>query len=180
MKLHELQQQFMKTIIDGVDLAPRLHIYHESSLNGRLKALQHVFPCTVAIVGEVFFRQMTIEFLTLEPSQHLTADAQGQNFPAFISTYNPAKSLPYLTDLAKLEWLWYCVFHDVNQVQFIESTYPITQLWEMSQPEYRGDFVLQELSEPLKVMLFQREHRIHMLHLTQEQWDINRKQFMRG
>lgn len=149
----------------------RLQIYRDSSLNGRLKALRNIFHSSERMVGEQFFAQMATEFLK-QPSQYLTADAQGEQFPDFIANYSAATTLPYLSDLAKLEWLWYQVFHSHNNaVRFMQSNYPVTQLWEMCQAEYCGDFVVQDLSEPLKVMLIQREQRIHMRHVTQEEWD---------
>lgn len=171
MKLHDLQKKFMQQLQSPVSEL-RLKIYRDSSLNGRLKALRNIFHSCERMVGEQFFAQMTVEFLTQQPSQHLTADAQGQYFSAFIADYSAAATVPYLSDLAKLEWLWYQVFHDgSDKPRFMQSNYPITQLWEMCQPEYRGDFVLADLAAPLKVMLVQREQRIHMRHLTQDEWD---------
>jgi hypothetical protein len=171
MKLHDLQKQFMRQL-QSKNLELRLQIYSDSSLNGRLKALRNIFHSSERMVGEQFFAQMATEFLIQQPSQSLTADAQGQMFADFIVNYSPAASLPYLSDLVKLEWLWYQVFHDASDIpRFMQSQYPITQLWEMCQPEYRGDFVLQDLTEPLRVMLVQHEQRIHMRHLTQDEWN---------
>ena len=151
----------------------RLKIYRDSSLGGRLKALSKVFNGTERMVGEQFFRQLTTEFLQKNVSQELTADAQGQQFPNFITNYTSAASLPYLSDLAQFEWLWYQVFHGAPNIpQFMQSNYPVTQLWEMCQPEYKGDFVLPDLVEPLRVMLVQREQRIHRYHLTEAEWKV--------
>ena len=196
MKLHDLQKQFMNVIkpssmqkarggaeadvfiCEAMKLPQRqdpelcLQIYCDSSLGGRLKALRNIFHSCERMVGEPFFAQMTTEFLTQHASQHLTADAQGQYFPDFIANYSAAFTVPYLSDLAQLEWLWYQVFHGASETpRFMQSDYLVTQLWEMCQPEYCGDFVLQDLSESLKVMLIQREQRIHMSHLTQEEWE---------
>lgn len=169
MKLHDLQKQFMKMIAPtrAVDPELRLQIYRDSSLGARLKALSKVFNGTARMVGEQFFAQMATEFLKQQPSRQLTADAQGQQFPEFIATYTAAASVPYLSDLAQFEWLWYHVFHGAPNIpQYMQSNYPVTQIWEMCQPEYKGDFVLTDLAEPLHVMLVQREQRIYWYHLS--------------
>lgn len=168
MRLTELQQKFIKKIqhSDPQNLAQ--NIYHESSLGGRFKALRNVFPCCERLVGEGFFRQMCTEFLQ-EPSSYLTADAQAQDFPAFIAQYKAAASEPYLADVAMLEWCWYQVFHgEIGEAgaKIVESNYPITQIWEMCQPEYRGDFVLAEMTEPLRVKIIQEDQRIYMRRMA--------------
>jgi hypothetical protein len=158
--------------MQGDDVEFRLQIYRDSSLGSRLNALSKVFNGTECVVGEPFFAQMAEEFLKQHASQELTADAQGQFFANFISHYKAAASVPYLGDLAQFEWLWYQVFHGAPNIPyFMQSNYPVTQLWEMCQPEYRGDFVMPDLAEPLRVMLVQREQRIHWYHLIQEEWD---------
>lgn len=167
MTLYELQKKFLHTLQNPDENDLSMQIYHDSSMGGRFKALRNVFPCCEKIVGESFFWQMAMEFLK-QPSTYLTADAQGEQFPHFISEYKAAVSVPYLTDLAKLEWLWYQVFHGLEGeagAKILTSHYPVTQLWEMCQPEYKGDFVLRTLNEPLKIMIVQRQQRIHMLYL---------------
>lgn len=164
MRLRELQQNFIKKIQqpDPQNLAH--NIYHDSSLGARLKALRNVFPCCERLVGEDFFRQMTTEFLQ-QPSSYLTADAQAQDFAEFVAQYQPAASLPYLADMAKLEWCWYQVFHGPEGAagaKIIKSNYPITQIWEMCQPEYQGDFVLMEMTQPLQVQIIQENQRIYI------------------
>jgi len=164
MKLHDLQKHFITQIQHSHTDNLALNIYHESSLGGRLKAFRNVFPCCERLVGEDFFRQMTTEFLQ-QPSSYLTADAQAQDFAEFVAEYKAAASVPYLADVAKLEWCWYQVFHGPEGevgARIVESNYPITQLWEMCQPEYQGDFVLAEMTQPLRVQIVQKNQRIYM------------------
>jgi hypothetical protein len=123
MKLYDLQKQFMQQL-QTAPADPRLKIYYDSSLGARLKALKNVFPACERIVGEQFFLQMITEFLENEASTYLTVDAQGQQLAKFIAKYVPACSVPYLSDLANLEWLWYQVFHGPNNPR---NTYNLYQ-----------------------------------------------------
>lgn len=67
-------------------------------------ALEQVFPVVRQLVGTDFFAQATRAFVASAPPCRGWLSAYGGDFPDFLATYRPASSLPYLADLARVEW----------------------------------------------------------------------------
>lgn len=67
-------------------------------------ALEQVFPVVRQLVGTDFFAQATHAFVAMAPPRRGWLSAYGSDLPDFLTTYRPASSLPYLGDLARLEW----------------------------------------------------------------------------
>jgi hypothetical protein len=62
------------------------------------------FPATVNLVDPRFFRYLADAFIRAHPPREPRLAAYGAAFPAFISSFPAAKGLPYLADVARLEW----------------------------------------------------------------------------
>jgi hypothetical protein len=67
-------------------------------------ALEQVFPVVREVVGVDFFAQAARAFIAVAPPRRGWLSAYGGGFPDFIATYQPASAVPYLGDLARLEW----------------------------------------------------------------------------
>jgi len=67
------------------------------------KALKSRFPVVEKIVGEEFFAAMTRVFVKAQPPRSPLLATYGDDFPDFIATFEPARGLPYLADVARLE-----------------------------------------------------------------------------
>jgi hypothetical protein len=78
---------------------------------GLIDALADTFPVTCELVGEAFFRDMARVFVTAAPPKSPVLAEYGQEFPAFIETFMPADSVPYLADVARLERLYVDAYH---------------------------------------------------------------------
>jgi hypothetical protein len=89
----------------------RLDIYRNTFLFGLTKTLQLCFPVVQRLVGEEFFDAAAHIFITRSPPRMAWLDQYGEEFPEFLRSFPPAKSLDYLGGVAELEWAVNCVLH---------------------------------------------------------------------
>src|SRR3974390_2460293 len=89
----------------GSALAPadRLSIYRNTSRTALTNALRLNFPAVQRLVGEDFFAAAAETFITREPPQTAGLDLSGESLPEFLQSFEPAASLTYLPDVARLE-----------------------------------------------------------------------------
>src|SRR6266850_2007205 len=83
--------------------ARRFAVYRNNVVAGLVKALKSRFAVVEKIVGEEFFAAMARVFVMEQPPRSPLLATYGDNFPAFIAGFEPARELPYLVDVARLE-----------------------------------------------------------------------------
>lgn len=122
MRLNELQSRFVEILLDvpaaldtpdpafaaelnagNIPVPERLRVYRNNIMGTVAGALAANYPMIEKLVGGEFLNPMTRSYVLAHPpkSGHLTL--YGADFNAFIATYPPAKDLPYLPDMARLE-----------------------------------------------------------------------------
>jgi len=82
----------------------RLDIYRNTFILTVVRTLRLGFPAVHKLVGADFFEGAAQLFLTAHPPRVAWLDRYGGAFPDFLRTFPPAQSLPYLADVARLEW----------------------------------------------------------------------------
>lgn len=96
----------------------RIAIYR-NNLRGTLTgALRLSYPAVRRLVGEDFFAGLAARFIAAEPPRNPDLYAYGAALPAFIESFEAARDLPYLADVARLEWA-------VNQALHAPLTAPL-------------------------------------------------------
>lgn len=100
---------------NGVDPRSRLAVHRNNVVGGLVEVLAANFPVVQQLVGADFFRAMAAAYVRQWPPRScllahygappavLAPGAADSGFPAFIASFGPAASLPYLADLARLE-----------------------------------------------------------------------------
>ena len=122
----------------------------------------------VSVVGETFFYTAVDEFARQHPSQSGDLNQYGGEWAAFLGAYPHAQELPYLPDVARLEWAWHQAFHAADARAFdlarlaaipagehaalrfklhpaarlIQSDFPLLRIWEVNQPAFAGDMAV--------------------------------------
>jgi hypothetical protein len=81
----------------------RFAVYRNNVVTGLVGALRKRFPAVEKIVGEEFFAAMARVFVTQQPPRSPLLASYGDKFPGFIASFEPARELPYLADVARLE-----------------------------------------------------------------------------
>ena len=90
----------------GPDAAPsprRFAVYRNNVTVGLTKALAGSFPAVQRIVGEDFFEAMARAYVAAEPPCSPLLIDYGITFADFVARFEPAASLPYLPDVARIE-----------------------------------------------------------------------------
>ncbi len=113
--LLELQRAMRASLVDRNDApaaamladnvpAERLNVYRNTFVSGVTKALRLSFPAVQRLVGHDFFEGAAAVFIAQRPPRAAYLDDYGADFPQFLSGFQPAASLEYLADVARLEW----------------------------------------------------------------------------
>lgn len=96
---------------NGSDPTRRFAVYRNNVVTSLIDALADTFPVTLELVGEDFFRAMGGIFVRAAPPKSAVLAEYGEGFPAFIERFEPARSVPYLADVARLELRRVRAFH---------------------------------------------------------------------
>ncbi|KVE34574.1 HvfC/BufC N-terminal domain-containing protein [Burkholderia sp. BDU5] len=89
---------------DGLAPAARLRVYRNTSASVLRDALRLAFPATERVVGAAFFEGAAGLFARASPPASAWLDAYGAEFPAFLARMPETACVPYLADVARLEW----------------------------------------------------------------------------
>jgi hypothetical protein len=106
--MHELrafQQTFGRALLDGSgDTAVTIH--RNTVMKGWIDALRANYPTIVQLVGDEWFNACAFEYAHRHPARSPVLALYGEQFPAFLDTFEPAAELPYLPDVARIDRLW--------------------------------------------------------------------------
>lgn len=98
--------QVARWIADGpIPPAERLGIHRNTMLGAFAGALRLAYPAVDLLVGCDFFDQAARAFAREQPPKAPLLTHYGAAFAEFLGRYAPAVSLPYLADVARLEWV---------------------------------------------------------------------------
>jgi putative DNA-binding protein len=81
----------------------RLDIYRNTFASVLTTALRLSYPVVHCLVGAEFFKGAARVFIEAHPPTSACLDDYGEAFPRFLSEFEPASSLAYLADVARLE-----------------------------------------------------------------------------
>jgi hypothetical protein len=119
-----LQRAFADAVLDSAAAVPepvtgktegmpsrRFAVYRNNVYASLIDVLAGRFPVVGRLVGEDFFRAMARAYVAQEPPRSAVLIQYGSSFPAFIASFPPAAAVPYLADMASLEWAWHAAYH---------------------------------------------------------------------
>lgn len=87
----------------GRPAGKRFDVYRNNVAVSLTRALETGFPVLRKLVGAEFFSAMAGVYLRTHPPTSPLLQQYGQDMPGFLRGFPPAKSLPYLPDIARLE-----------------------------------------------------------------------------
>ena len=96
---------------ESIEPAERFNIHRNNAAVSLVDALAESFPVVRRLVGDTFFRAMAVEFCRAEPPRSPALHEYGEALPQYIDSFRPAAGLPYLGDVACLEWAWQMAYH---------------------------------------------------------------------
>lgn len=133
----------------------RFNVYRNNVFVSLIEALEGRFPAVCRLVGEEFFRATARAFIENHPPRSPVLLHYGGEFPGFLDGFEPAVSVPYLADVARLEWAWNEAYHAPDasplsademsalasadianatitlhpSLRFVASSFPVVMLW---------------------------------------------------
>jgi hypothetical protein len=170
----------------------RLAIYRGNVVANANKALANAYPIAVKIVGEEFFAGLAREYLRRYPSASGDLNAYGERFADFVAEFPHTQDLPYLPDVARMEWLAQRA-HYAKDVQafdarrlasirdsawgrlrpvlapvcaLFESRWPLARIWEVHQDGYAGEFSVDLDSGPGFILIHRPGFRVRVAPLS--------------
>jgi hypothetical protein len=213
MKLARLQSLFQQALLTNEPSAPvlqhiiadhrlsasqRLNIYRHSRQAVLVNALKHSYPVCLALVGERCFNGLARCYVTQQSESPVSIQAYGAGFADFVDHFSPADSVPYLADVARLEWAMsqasigadapamdFVGLAQVDETQqknlcfqlpdnatLLTSDYPVDRIWELHQTDLMANPVVNLPQGEVKLIIWRKQSDILCERLTREQWFV--------
>jgi hypothetical protein len=209
--LHEAQRRFRDALLnhdarlvdrqirsDGLPIDRRLGIYRNNVFTNLREALRALFPVTDKLVGQEFFDYAANEYIHRYPSPAGDLNQFGEYLAEFFSAFEPAAGLPYLPDVARLEWLAHMVYqageHNSMAIQqlatvtperygdlhfilnpacaLLVSAYPVHRIWHVNQSGYVGDPIVDLNAGGVRLLLQRHAALIELQTLSVGEWEL--------
>lgn len=145
-----------------------LAIYRRNAQLNAHKALSLAYPVLGQVLGEEFLLALARDFLQAYPSRSGDLNEYGSQLADFLRPHPAARELPWLADLADLEWAVHEAGMAANQpaiafeslrswpaagvarlrlglqtaLRLIDSEWPLASMWLQHQPDYGGELDL--------------------------------------
>jgi hypothetical protein len=149
----------------------RINIYAEMYFARLVDVLKSDFPRVAALLGCERFHSIVSQYLAQHPSTHPSLRYLGGFFPRFLQDGADTTDLPFLSDLAALEWARVEVFDAVGAeplrieelqrlapeewptlkfqlipaFQVLQSDWPVQEIWHIAETE-KALAILKEIS----------------------------------
>ncbi|MCB9947713.1 MAG: putative DNA-binding domain-containing protein [Rhodospirillaceae bacterium] len=142
--------------------ARRMRIYRNNVQGSLAGVLASAFPVVERLVGKAFFRAAARAFVERHPPTVPQLSVYGADLPGFLAGFPPARTLPYLADVARLEWARIeayfagdaapldpaglssidpadaagLTFRLHPAVRLVASPFPVQRIWQANQPDH--------------------------------------------
>jgi hypothetical protein len=139
----------------------RFAVYRNNVMVGLVSALESRFLATRKTVGDEFFSGAAKLFAAIQPPRSPVMMFYGDEFPASLADFEPAREVPYLADVARLEAARTRAYHAADakplapealaaiapddlagmrftlhpSAEIVASDYPIVTIWAMNSGE---------------------------------------------
>ncbi|TDJ47815.1 MAG: DUF2063 domain-containing protein [Gammaproteobacteria bacterium] len=181
---------------EGMSSEEHVLVYRRAILGTLVRALGNIFPVGKQLLGEQFFDGMARRYVQETPSRSSDLANYGASFSEFIARFGPAAELPYLPDVARLEWYWHRAFHAADEVamdpgslsavsagdtgriifhlpvsaSLISSDFPIHRIWAVNQQEWAGDTAIDLDEGGMYGMVWRRQYDMRIDTFDEPVW----------
>ncbi len=156
--LPELQAQFGAALL-AAGGSPGMQVYRGNVFGNWSKALAGAYPIVRKIVGEEFFGGLAGEYARAHPSTSGDLNEYGAQLAGFVAAFPHTLDLPYLPDVARMEWLAHRAYYAADPAPFdfktrlpenprvwlappcalLTSRWPLARIWTVHQDDYQGE-----------------------------------------
>lgn len=97
------------------DQGRRFNVYRNNRAVSLMESLQRSYPAICSLVGDEFFNAAARGFIDQHPPTGPVMAEYGREFGPYLTTLPNTETLPYLEDVATLEWQWLQSYHCENR-----------------------------------------------------------------
>ncbi|MCF3973170.1 HvfC/BufC family peptide modification chaperone [Paracoccus salsus] len=145
------------TASDPDEIARRFAVYRNNVAHSLREALARRFPAVRRLVGTEFFAAMAAEFIAAHPPRTPVLQDWGDAFATFLDGFPPVATLPYLGDVARIEWARGRAYHAADatalptdrltdaeplrlhpSLRLVPLSHPAVAIWRANQPGRDG------------------------------------------
>ena len=201
MQWHEVESEFAVALRDPARSVPatvgktnrapslrRFNVYRNNIAVSLIEALGDGYPVVKQLVGDQFFDAMAQAYASANAPKSAVMLEYGADFADFIAGFEPADGLPFLGDVARVEWAWNVAYHAADcepanisvlqdiapdrletvrfrlhpSLQLITSTWPAVSIWHAHQTSDNPASAMQQLAP-------EAEHAI----IVRPAWDVD-------
>lgn len=176
---------------DGIDPLARLSVYRTTVMTSLREALEATFPVVSALVDPRFFAYAADAFIKQSPPSGPVLFEYGAAFADFLAAFPPCAGLPYLPDVARLEWAVAGALHadDMQPIEpqilgrlpasdsaglrlkfhpshrLLDSSWPVDSIWEAHQPGADANTTIDLDGGAVRLEVFRRDEQIVLRRL---------------
>lgn len=204
LSLGELQRAFRGHILGGdsaalvaasvgerIPAAARLLVYRHHVFTSLEKALGATFATVRGVVGDDFFAGMARAYVLQSPPTGPVLSEYGAGFPTFVAAWPAASGLPYLADVARLDWALNLAYTAPEEgvltadqlaavppesldtlrlalragVSLVRSVYPIDRIWALNRG---GSFTVDLTQGGVVLLVFPRSDDAAFVPLAED------------
>ena len=177
--LDEQQRLAAAILARNVDASWGVRVYRNNVFGNLAGALANAYPVVRKIVGEGFFKAMAHEYSREHPSTSGDLNEYGARLPGFVGSFPHTQDLPYLPDVARMEWVAHLAYYaaesePVGDLPFtlaagsapMRSDWPLARLWEVHQDSYCGEISVDFAPGPYRILVFRSAWRVEVQPIT--------------
>lgn len=194
MKSKILPPERADAAVPEVDLNPqagdpgteRLSVYSGGYLARMEEGLEESYPAVRRVAGRRGFHALAHDYAAGHPSRDYNLSLVGKDLPVFLEGYSLTKELPFLPDLARLEWAVAEAFHAFDQppldpahlsaippeewerirlvfqpsLRMVSSAWPILDIWE-ARDKPVSEVKINLVGRPQRVRVCRQAFQVH-------------------
>lgn len=182
--LFEAQARFADALF-GRAGPPGIAVYRGNVLGNWAQALESAYPIVRKIVGEDFFAAMARKYAGEHPSASGDLNEYGAQLARFVARFAPTQDLPYLPDVARMEWLAHRAYYAADAGTFalegiressrlaltppcalLASAWPLARIWTIHQDDYEGGIDVDLGAGPDRILVHRPKWRAQVRSLA--------------
>lgn len=191
--LLECQRAFAAALLDTSTTGSwGLRAYRNNAFGNWSGALANAYPIVRKIVGIDFFDALAPGYARAYPSTNGDLTEFGAHLAEFVSVFHGTQDLPYLPDVARMEWLAHLAYYAADAAPFdpralagvapekyaglrprlapgsalLRSDWPLARIWFVHQDGFEGDLEVDLRAGPDCVLVLRNGWNVGVRSVT--------------